>query len=100
MKKKLNLGPIFNLNHRLLGHIRNRREMLLDLDHGSMTIYKNNVLLGVMVESGLTGRYRWAVSTCRNRPIKIESAPPPPTPTAEELEAAIAREVQSDAFDF
>ena len=34
--------------------------LLLDLDQGSMTVYKNGERLGVMV-SGLSGEYCWAV---------------------------------------
>ena len=34
--------------------------MALDLDAGSMTVYKNDERLGVMQESGLTGEYVWA----------------------------------------
>ena len=37
-------------------------ELLLDLDQGSMTVYKNDERLGVMVASGLSGEYCWAVS--------------------------------------
>jgi hypothetical protein len=35
--------------------------MLLDLDQGSVTVYKNDVRLGVMA-TGLSGEYSWAVS--------------------------------------
>ena len=35
--------------------------MLLDLDQGSMTVYKNDERLGVMA-TGLSGEYSWAVS--------------------------------------
>ena len=35
--------------------------MLLDLDQGSMTVWKNDVKLGVMAE-GLSGPLCWAVS--------------------------------------
>ena len=35
--------------------------LLLDTIKGSLTVFLNDVLLGVMVESGLTERYRWAV---------------------------------------
>jgi hypothetical protein len=38
-----------------------RVSMLLDLDKGSMAIYKNGKWLGVMVGSGLGGEYCWAV---------------------------------------
>ena len=38
--------------------------LLLDLDAGSLTVYKNDERLGVMQESGLTDAagYRWAVA--------------------------------------
>eukprot|EP01046_Picozoa_sp_COSAG06_P044255 COSAG06_NODE_5934_length_3200_cov_29.593035_4_plen_146_part_00 len=38
--------------------------LLLDLDAGSLTVYKNDARLGVMQESGLTDAagYRWAVA--------------------------------------
>ena len=35
--------------------------LLLDLDQGSMTVYKNDERLGVMA-TGLSGEYSWAVS--------------------------------------
>ena len=34
--------------------------MLLGLDQGSMTVYKNDERLGVMA-TGLSGEYSWAV---------------------------------------
>ena len=36
--------------------------MLLDLDQGSMTVWKNDVNLGVMVAEGLSGPLCWAAS--------------------------------------
>ena len=39
--------------------------MLLDLDQGSMTVWKNDVKLGVMVAEGLSGPLCWAVTLCR-----------------------------------
>ena len=57
--------------------------MLLDLDQGCMTIYKNDVLLGVMQSEGLTGPFCWCVSTFRGTSARIESGPlpdPPPDP--------------------
>lgn len=36
--------------------------LLLDLDKGSMAVYKNDERLGVMESSGLRGAYCWAVS--------------------------------------
>eukprot|EP01046_Picozoa_sp_COSAG06_P037556 COSAG06_NODE_4252_length_4429_cov_5.719169_2_plen_327_part_00 len=38
--------------------------LLLDLDQGSMTVYKNDERLGVMA-TGLSGEYNWAVSMYR-----------------------------------
>ena len=45
--------------------------MLLDLDQGSMTVYKNDVMLGVM--QGLAGPFCWAVSAFRGTSARIES---------------------------
>ncbi len=39
----------------------NRIGLLLDLDQGTMTVYKNDERLGVMA-TGLSGEYSWAVS--------------------------------------
>ena len=36
--------------------------MLLDLDQGSMTVWKNGVRLGVIQAEGLSGPLCWAVS--------------------------------------
>ena len=58
--------------------------MLLDLDQGSMTVWKNDVRLGVMQGEGLSGPLCWAVSLFRGS-TRIESAPAPPSPTEEEL---------------
>jgi hypothetical protein len=64
--------------------------MLLDLDQGSMTVYKNDEKLGVMAE-GLSGPYCWATSLIDRRScVRIESAPAPESPTEEELAAAKA----------
>ena len=60
--------------------------LLLDLDQGSMTVWKSDVKLGVMVAEGLSGPLCWAVSLARI----IKSAPAPASPTAEELAAADA----------
>ena len=59
---------------------------------GSLTIYKNGVLLGVMA-TDLTSKYRWAVSLWDKEgdSVRIDPAPVPPPPTAEELDAAVAR---------
>ena len=42
--------------------IGDRIGTLLDLDHGSMTVWKNNEWLGVMVPEGLSGPLCWAAS--------------------------------------
>ena len=59
--------------------------MLLDLDQGSMTVWKNDVRLGVVAE-GLSGPFCWAVSMFdEGESARIESAPAPPM-TPEEME--------------
>jgi hypothetical protein len=64
--------------------------MLLDLDQGSMTVYKNDERLGVMA-TGLSGKYSWAVTLFdRGDSARIESAVAPPSPTVQELAQAIA----------
>jgi hypothetical protein len=64
--------------------------MLLDLDQGTMTVYKNDERLGVMA-TGLSGEYSWAVSLAwLGTSARIESAPAPASPTATELAQAVA----------
>jgi hypothetical protein len=67
--------------------------MLLDLDQGSMTVYKNDERLGVMA-TGLSGEYSWAVSLYYGRDTgysaRIGAAPPPASPTVEEVAQAAA----------
>eukprot|EP01046_Picozoa_sp_COSAG06_P007161 COSAG06_NODE_346_length_17038_cov_10.233721_4_plen_460_part_00 len=62
--------------------------LLLDLDAGSMSVYKNDARLGVMQASGLSGEYCWAValSIC-NHSVRIDSAPLPPPPSTAQLKA-------------
>ena len=62
--------------------------MLLDLDQGSMTVWKNDVKLGAMVAEGLSGPLCWAVSLRMLGQVSVKVAPPPPT--EEELAAAKA----------
>ena len=51
--------------------------MLLDFDQGSMTVYKNGELLGVMM-TGLSGPYCWAARVIfPNQKVRIEAAPVP-----------------------
>ena len=65
--------------------------MLLDLDQGSMTVWKNNERLGVMQAEGLTGPLCWAVSlVLPGSSARIGSAPALASPTEEELAAAAA----------
>eukprot|EP01043_Picozoa_sp_COSAG02_P002066 COSAG02_NODE_46_length_45443_cov_36.731497_18_plen_576_part_00 len=55
--------------------------MELDLGVGTMTLWMNDQLLGVM-KSGLTGPYCWAVSFgARGVSAAIKNAPPPPLPS-------------------
>ena len=52
--------------------------MLLDLDQGSMSIWKNGERLGVMQAGGLTGPLCWAASVgLQGDSARIESAPVP-----------------------
>ena len=63
--------------------------MLLDLDQGSMTVWKNDVRLGVMQAEGLVGPLCWAVSLDDGGDsARSESTPAPDSPTEEELAAA------------
>ena len=74
--------------------------MLLDLDQGSMTVWKNDVKLGVMVAKGLSGPLCWAVSLYhQGYRARIESAPAPLSPTKEELAAAKAWVHAEDGSD-
>jgi hypothetical protein len=64
--------------------------LLLDLEQGSMTVYKNDQRLGVMVPSGLCGEFCWAVelhlvSGEPDGSARIEPGAAPPSPAAEEL---------------
>ena len=57
----------------------------------SLTVWKNDVKLGVMVAEGLRGPLCWAVSAASTGSSeRIESAPTPASPTEEELAATQA----------
>ena len=83
--------------------------MLLDLDQGSMTVWKNDERLGVMQAKGLSGPYCWAVSIADEgdtaglaswrHSARIESAVAPASPTEAELAAARAWELPSESDD-
>ena len=77
----------------------NRIGMLLDVDQGSMTVWKNTVKLGVMQAEGLSGLYCWAVELIPADSERVESAPAPASPTEEELAAAKAWEPSSESDD-
>jgi hypothetical protein len=65
--------------------------LLLDLDQGSLTVYRNGERVGIMVAEGLAGEYCWGVSLCLPQvSARIQSAPAPPSPTADELAGTIA----------
>ena len=51
--------------------------MLLDLDQGSMTVWKNDERLGVMQAERLSSPLCWAVSMYQGHSARIESAPLP-----------------------
>jgi hypothetical protein len=58
--------------------VGDRIGLLLDLDQGSMTVCKNDERLGVMVRSGLSGEYCWAVSVgFQGGSVRIEHAVAP-----------------------
>jgi hypothetical protein len=64
--------------------------MLLDLDQGTMTVYKNDERLGVMA-TALSGEYSWAVTiVLKHDSVRIEAAEAPASPTADELVRARA----------
>jgi hypothetical protein len=68
--------------------------MLLDLDQGTMTVYKNDERLGVMA-TGLSGEYCWAVDLCQqDDSARIEGAATPASPTAEEVAQAVAYQAE------
>ena len=54
--------------------------MELDLGVGTMTLWMNDQLLGVM-SSGLTGPYCWAVSFSGRGVSAAIKCPPPPLPS-------------------
>jgi hypothetical protein len=65
--------------------------MLLDLDQGSMTVYKNDERLGVMAAGLSGGEYSWAVSMCiPGNSARIESAEAPASPTVDPIAQAKA----------
>ena len=73
--------------------------MLLDLDQGSMTVWKNGVKLGVMATEELSGPYCWAVSMySQGSSVRIESAPAPASPTEEELTAAKVWQAANNSY--
>ena len=51
--------------------------MLLDLDEGTLSVYKNGRRLGVM-KRGLAGPYCWVVSMYRGARVKMERGTVPP----------------------
>jgi hypothetical protein len=59
-----------------------------------MTVYKNDERLGVMMATGLSGGYCWALGLGRIQGIsaRIEAATAPVSPTAEELAQAAVYE--------
>jgi hypothetical protein len=69
--------------------------MLLDLDQGSMTVYKNDERLGVMA-TGLSGEYCWAVTmgSQEEDSVRIAAAAAPASPTPEHLARAVAYEAE------
>jgi hypothetical protein len=65
--------------------------LLLDLDAGSLTVYKNDARLGVMQESGLTAAagYRWAVAMRHEGNSARIDGPLPVAPGEEDQESLL-----------
>jgi hypothetical protein len=65
--------------------------LLLDLDAGSLTVYKNDERLGVMQESGLTAAagYRWAVAMDTEGSSARIEGPLPVAPREEDQETLL-----------
>jgi hypothetical protein len=59
--------------------------LLLDLDQGSMTMFKNGRRLGVMA-TGLSGEYCWAALLGWGSAVRIGAGRAPASPTVAELE--------------
>jgi hypothetical protein len=71
-----------------------RTGLLLDLDQGTMTVYKNDERLGVMA-TGLSGEYSWAVVLySAGSSARFEDAEAPVSPSAEEVAQAVAYEAE------
>jgi hypothetical protein len=72
-----------------------RIDMLLDLDQGSMTVYKNDERLGVMATGLSGGEYCWGVAlTDEGTSARIDAAAAPASPTAKELAQAVTYEAE------
>ena len=50
--------------------------MLLDLNEGTLSVYKNGRRLGLM-KRGLAGRYCWVVKVMRGTQVTIKRGPVP-----------------------
>ena len=50
--------------------------MLLNLENGTLTVYKNNRPLGVM-KDGLSGPYCWHTVVAGNETVAIKKGSPP-----------------------
>lgn len=58
--------------------VGDRIGLLLDRSEGSLSIYKNDVRLGMIVPAGLSGEYCWAVSLYnKDDRVRIEALTPP-----------------------
>lgn len=62
--------------------LNERVGLLLDLEQGSMTVFKEGDLMGVMMASGLSGEYCWAAGLYETGDrVRIESRPVPAAAT-------------------
>ena len=50
--------------------------MLLNLDEGTLTVYKNNRRLGVL-KDGLSGSYCWCATVWEGDTVAVKSVEPP-----------------------
>ena len=70
-------------------HKGDRVGLLLDLEQGSMTVFKNGLKLGVMQDSGLRGEYVWAVEMLARDSVRIDRGIAPLSPSRTELEVRV-----------
>ena len=70
--------------------------LLIDMEEGSLTVFKNDELLGVMQSSGLTGQMNWSVERSNPESVVrvVRREQVPAAPSVYEQVAAAARQKQ------